>query len=57
MREHIENVLCNGVSAHADYVLDWMAAAVQRCNEQGHVALVFRGKEGCGKRHSWPLVR
>jgi hypothetical protein len=49
MREHIESVLCNGVSAHADYVLDWMAAAVQRCNEQGHVALVFRGKEGCGK--------
>jgi hypothetical protein len=49
MREHIERVLCSGVREHSDYVLDWMARAIQRPDQPGEVALVFRGPKGCGK--------
>jgi Family of unknown function (DUF5906) len=49
MHAHIENVLCSGIREHSDYVLNWMARALQRRNEPGEVAVVFRGPKGCGK--------
>jgi Family of unknown function (DUF5906) len=49
MHDHIVQVLCSGNPAYADYVFNWMARAVQHPNEPGEVALVFRGKKGCGK--------
>lgn len=47
--EHIRENLCCGVQEHYDYLIGWMATAVQRPDEQGHTAVVLRGKEGTGK--------
>jgi len=47
--EHLERNICNGDRAHAQYLLNWMASAVQHPERQGEVAVVLRGKEGTGK--------
>lgn len=46
---HLREVICDGNTGHYEYALKWMARAVQRPNEQGHVALVWRGDKGAGK--------
>jgi len=47
--EHLLTCICSGDQAVFDYVLSWMAMAVQRPWEQGHTALVLRGSQGAGK--------
>lgn len=47
--DHIRNVVCSGNEVHYDYLVKWMARAVQRPDEQGEVAVVFRGDMGAGK--------
>jgi Family of unknown function (DUF5906) len=47
--EHIKNIVCGGVEAHYLYFLAWMANCVQNPSDQGHSAIVMRGKQGCGK--------
>jgi len=42
-------VICGGDAQAAEYILSWMARAVQAPVLRGEVALVFRGKEGVGK--------
>ena len=42
-------VVCSGVIEHADYVLNWLARLYQQPSQPGEVALVPRGKKGCGK--------
>lgn len=49
MRFHIRDVICSGNDTLANYVLGWIAHAVQRPWETGKVALVLRGGRGCGK--------
>jgi Family of unknown function (DUF5906) len=49
MRAHIRDVVCSGVEEHFAYFMGWMARAVQHPAEQGEVAVVMRGVEGCGK--------
>jgi len=49
MRQHIESIICAGVSNHADYVFDWLARLFQEPNSAGEVAVVMRGELGCGK--------
>ncbi len=49
LRDHIEKVICCGVTKHFCYVLDWMARLVQYPSRPGEVAIVVRGKKGCGK--------
>lgn len=49
MRELIEDVLCNGDRAHADYVVRWIAFMLQSPGVQPEAAIVFRGSEGTGK--------
>ncbi len=49
MRWHIDHVMCGGVNEHSDYAIKWMARMVQRPAEQGEVAVVLKGVEGCGK--------
>jgi hypothetical protein len=46
---HLRDDICRGNEEHADYLLNWMAYAVQHPDRQGEVAVVMRGKEGTGK--------
>lgn len=47
--EHVRDVVCGGNAEHYDYLIKWMAYAVQHPNEPGHVAVVLRGLKGVGK--------
>lgn len=49
MQAHIKDVICGGNAAHNDYLLNWTARLVQFPAQQGEVAVVLRGLEGCGK--------
>jgi len=49
MRAHIFSVLCDSDKGHFDYIMGWMAYMVQHPAEQGEVAVVMKGVEGCGK--------
>jgi len=48
-REHIRDIVCSGNPEHFDYLMNWMARAVQRPGELGEVAVVLRGGMGAGK--------
>ena len=47
--DHLRVVICNGNTTLYDYLVNWMARAVQKPGELGHVAVVFKGKQGSGK--------
>lgn len=47
--EHVRDNICNGNKDHYQYVLGWMARAVQRPAEPGAAAIVMRGRQGTGK--------
>lgn len=49
MKSHITEVLANGDTAAADYILKWAAYAVQFPAKPAEAALVFRGELGTGK--------
>lgn len=44
--DHIRNTICCGNEKHYQYVLSWMAHAVQKPDERPETALVLRGKQG-----------
>jgi hypothetical protein len=47
--EFIRTIICNGDADTFAYVLNWMAALIQRPGERGHSALIMLGREGIGK--------
>ena len=47
--QHLRDNVCSGNEEHFWYLVRWMARAVQRPGEQGHVAVVLRGGRGAGK--------
>jgi hypothetical protein len=50
MRAHILNVICGGDTVHFQYLLAWLADAVQNPGAgRPGVAVVLRGKKGTGK--------
>ena len=49
MKTHIEEIICDGNKEHSEYLLKWMAHAVQRPWEQAEVSVVLRGSKGTGK--------
>jgi hypothetical protein len=49
LRNHILNVVCSGHKELFDYLIKWMAYAVQHPNEPIGVAVAFRGAQGAGK--------
>ena len=49
LHNHILNVVCSGQQDHYDYLVKWMAYAVQHPNEPIGVAVAFRGAQGAGK--------
>jgi len=46
---HLHQNLCGGDEASYQYLVQWMANAVQKPGEVGHVAVVMRGAQGTGK--------
>jgi hypothetical protein len=46
---HLRDNIAGGNDIHVDYLLNWMARAVQQPGTAGEVAVVMRGKEGTGK--------
>lgn len=49
LRELIRDVLTNGVEAHYEYVMNWIAYMFQYPDRVAEVALCFKGKKGTGK--------
>ena len=49
MRAHILNVVCAGNQDYFDYLIKWMAYAVQHLDEPMGVAVAFLGAQGAGK--------
>jgi len=49
LRRHILETLAAGDKAVYDYIMSWLAWAVQHPGEQAEVALVFIGERGSGK--------
>ena len=47
--DHIKYNICSGVQEHYEYLLMWMAAAVQKPDQPAGTAVVLRGKQGTGK--------
>lgn len=47
--QHLRENICSGNEEYFQYLLGWMASAVQRPGEQGHVAIVLQGARGAGK--------
>ncbi len=49
MRSHIRDVICDGDPVRFNYLMGWMARMLQQPANQGEVAIVMKGGEGCGK--------
>ena len=47
--EHLKTNVCSGEQDHYDYLVGWMARAVQKPASAGQVAVVLRGGQGTGK--------
>lgn len=47
--EHLRRNICRGDDALAEYVLSWMASAVQDPGRPAQTAIVLRGLQGAGK--------
>lgn len=47
--KHVKDNTCQGDETLYEYLVNWMAIAVQRPDQQGHVAIVLRGRKGTGK--------
>ncbi len=46
---HIRDNICSGNEEYYDYLIKWMASAVQKPASPGEVAIVLRGRMGTGK--------
>ena len=46
---HLRQVVCGGRDEYYEYLIKWMARAVQKPGEAGQVAVVLRGEQGTGK--------
>lgn len=47
--DHVLRNICGGVPEYYDYLIRWMARAVQKPDAPGQVAVVMRGSQGTGK--------
>jgi len=47
--DHCKRNICSGNEDVYRYLVGWMATAVQYPDQQGHVAVVMKGKKGAGK--------
>jgi len=49
LKNHIVDVICDGNHECAEYLLSWMANAIQFPDRLGEVAIVMKGERGTGK--------
>jgi hypothetical protein len=49
MKDHIREIVCSGNEGYFEYMMGWMARAIQFPADQGDVAVVMRGGRGVGK--------
>ena len=49
--KHIKEIVCGGEESYYDYLIKWMARAVQKPELTGGVAIVIRGAQGTGKSY------
>jgi hypothetical protein len=47
--DHLRDNVCSGNEEHYQYLIKWMARAVQNPGEPGQVAVILRGGRGAGK--------
>lgn len=47
--DHVRDQICSGDEKIYQYVLGWMARAIQYPAQPGHVAVVLKGEQGTGK--------
>lgn len=47
--EHLHRTICSGNHEHYDYLIRWLARAIQRPELPGSTAFVMRGRPGTGK--------
>lgn len=47
--EHLRENVCGGVEAHYEWLLDWLANAVQQPDRKSGHAVILRGRQGSGK--------
>lgn len=47
--KHLHETVCQGVDHHYQYLVGWLARAVQHPDQPGHTAIVMRGRQGTGK--------
>lgn len=47
--EHMRENICGGIEEHYQYLIKWMAHAVQSPDSAGQTAVVLRGRMGVGK--------
>lgn len=47
--EHMKDVICSGNQTFFEYLLNWMARAVQHPDRAGETAIILRGRQGTGK--------
>lgn len=47
--EHLRDVACSGSAGDYEYLLSWMANAIQNPGRPGQVAVVLKGLQGTGK--------
>jgi hypothetical protein len=48
-RDHLLNIICNGIHEHFDWVMNWCAALVQQPGRHAMAAIILRGGQGIGK--------
>ena len=46
---HVRDNICRGVEEHYEYLVNWMARAVQQPDAPGYSAIVLKGGQGTGK--------
>lgn len=46
---HLRDVICRANAEHFNYLIGWMARAVQKPDSPGQVAVILRGAQGTGK--------
>lgn len=47
--KHVHDNICNGNAVHYQYLLGWLARAIQQPDRPGETAVVMRGSSGVGK--------
>jgi len=57
IKQHIRNVIANNDEDIYKYIMGWLALTLQHPENQTEVALILRGKKGCGKGVLGHLIR